>query len=112
MTTTSTSTWLLASYGVVLIGGGLMGLRTAKSKQSAIAGGICGGISIIAAVINALGHPKWAALIVGILGWAVTIMFVRRYQKTKKLMPAAPLIVISMAIANFMVYRFFTMVGH
>jgi uncharacterized membrane protein (UPF0136 family) len=99
-------TWVLVAYGVLLIVGGLIGFRKAKSKQSAISGGICGAIAIVAAVINAVGHPRISSFIIGVLGWAVTIVFLKRYQKTKKLMPAVPLMVISIILANYEVFRF------
>lgn len=75
-----------------------MGYNKAKSKASITSGAITGAISIL---IGILGHffPKPSLVMGIILGLAVSIIFIMRYQKTKKPMPAIPMMIISDLVA-------------
>ena len=78
-------------YGILSIGGGIMGYLKSQSKISLISGGVSGLLLLILALMMNLGL-SWAypiaASIIGIL----IIVFILRWFKTKKLMPAVPMI--------------------
>ncbi|MEO7716749.1 MAG: TMEM14 family protein [Capsulimonas sp.] len=114
---------LYVIYGVLLIVGGIMGYAKAKSQASLIAGIATGALALIGAGVydkeihhiatSLSGH----ALRVGgeydnlakivfaeaFLAMVVATIFISRYAKTKKAMPAIPVIVLSaiVIIASF-----------
>jgi uncharacterized membrane protein (UPF0136 family) len=81
-------------YGFILIAGGWQGYSKKTSKISLIMGISMGVASIL---IGFLGRNNLKpSLIAGLaLSLGVTAIFVMRYRKTKKPMPALPMIAIS-----------------
>jgi uncharacterized membrane protein (UPF0136 family) len=79
-------------FGLVSIVGGALGYARAKSKASLIAGGVSGGLLIIAGLLPRGGPSFILALLVSVL---LVIHFGRTYAAKKKPMPAIPMIVLS-----------------
>ena len=79
-------------FGLVSIVGGALGYVRAKSKASLIAGGVSGGLLIIAGLLPRGGPSFILALLVSVL---LLIHFGRTYAAKKKPMPAIPMIVLS-----------------
>jgi len=79
-------------FGLVAIAGGAMGYARAKSKASLIAGGVSGGLLIIAGLLSPSVPGFVLALIVSVL---LLTYFGRSYAVKKKPMPAIPMIVLS-----------------
>ena len=79
-------------FGLVSIVGGALGYARAKSKASLIAGGVSGGLLIIAGLLPPGGPSFILALLVSVL---LLIHFGRTYAAKKKPMPAIPMIVLS-----------------
>jgi uncharacterized membrane protein (UPF0136 family) len=90
---------LFIVYGIILIGGGAIGYAKAGSKASLISGIVTGLLALLVALVKI--SPKMDLLLGAILAFAVAMVFMMRYSKTKKAMPAIPMIVISEAIAIF-----------
>lgn len=83
---------LIWVYVGLLIGGGLMGLIKAGSKASIIAS--CA-LAIPLVIVN-LGHLPLMVAYVDI--GAIGVLFLVRYLKSKKPMPAIPMIVASVVV--------------
>ena len=77
-------------YGLLSLVGGVFGYTKSKSKVSLISGGVSGLILLVLAAFIYAGN-QWleflAAAIVGLL----VIVFAIRWSKTKKFMPAVPM---------------------
>jgi uncharacterized membrane protein (UPF0136 family) len=79
-------------FGLIAVLGGAIGYARAKSKASLIAGGISGGLLIVAGLLYPGLLGSILALIVSIL---LLVHFGRSYAAKKKTMPAIPMIVLS-----------------
>ena len=78
-------------YGLLSIGGGVMGYLKSQSKISLISGGISGLLLLILALMMNLGL-SWAYPIAATIIGVLIVVFILRWFKTKKLMPAVPMI--------------------
>lgn len=89
---------LLIVYGALTGIGGVIGFIKAKSKASLIAGGVSGGLLIVSGILLLIGVPFGLYL-----GFAVTVVlcavFASRYVKTKAMMPARMMLLISIVVA-------------
>ena len=78
-------------YGLLSIGGGIMGFKKSQSKVSLIAGGISGVLLLVtAAMMN--GGQTWASSAAIAIIALLVVVFIARWFKTKKLMPALPMV--------------------
>ena len=84
-------------YGVLLIVGGIVGMVRTGSHISLFAGAICGGISLGALWVS-LSDPAMGFLIGGMLAFLLAGIFINRFSATRKLMPAAAVLVLSLAV--------------
>ena len=90
-------------YAALLVGGGFMGYRMAGSTDSIIGASVFAVVAIVAAVLLR-SNPR-VGLTVGLVdALAVTALFVYRYMKTGKPMPAfgsigLSLIVLALTVA-------------
>ena len=78
-------------YGLLSIAGGVMGYVKGKSTVSLISGGISGLLLLILAVVMNQGEA-WAAFVAAIIIALLVIVFIVRWFKTKKPIPALPMI--------------------
>ncbi len=85
---------ILTVYGILLIGGGIMGFLKAKSQMSLIMG-ILSGVIVLYGVSLIGNNPALGYKIIGITALLLIVVFLKRYLKTKKVMPAVPLMVLS-----------------
>ena len=83
-------------FGTLTILGGVMGFVKAGSKASLIAGGVSGALILVAAWLVMSGSVQ-AGLILGLVISSVLEMrFLPAFVKTKKLMPAGMMAVLSL----------------
>ena len=84
----------LLVYGVLMVLGGLMGLR-AGSKASLYAGSGSGVLLLVAWYVTRLNLPAglWLGLVLTVL---LTLTFAGRWKKTGKFMPAGMLLLLSL----------------
>ena len=78
-------------YGLLSIAGGVMGYVKSESTVSLISGGISGLLLLILAVVMNQGEA-WAAFVAAIIIALLVIVFIVRWFKTKKPIPALPMI--------------------
>jgi uncharacterized membrane protein (UPF0136 family) len=78
-------------YGLLSIVGGVMGYIKSQSKVSLISGGVSGLLLLILAGIMNAGY-QWAVTVAAIIISLLIVVFVVRWFKTKKFMPAVPMI--------------------
>jgi uncharacterized membrane protein (UPF0136 family) len=87
---------LLYVYGAVLILGGFTGYLKAKSVPSLVAGVVCGVIALLLAYYYPWHFAPLAALVLSLL---LTGMMGRRYLRTRKVMPALVIVLLSLIVA-------------
>jgi uncharacterized membrane protein (UPF0136 family) len=92
---------LLYVYGVVLILGGLMGYLKAKSVPSLVAGVVCGVIALLLGYYYTWHFAPHAALLLSIL---LIVVMGRRFLRTRKPMPALPVVILSLIVAVVQIY--------
>lgn len=78
-------------YGLLSIGGGLLGYIKSKSKVSLISGGISGLLLLILGGAIYSGN-EWAGKVAALIIALLTVVFIIRWFKTKKFMPPIPMI--------------------
>lgn len=80
-----------AFYGLISIVGGVIGYWKSQSKISLISGIISGLLLLILSIMMYLGNQS-ANFIAAIIVSLLLIVFISRWLKTKKLMPALPMV--------------------
>ena len=93
---------VLGVYGVLLILGGVMGMVKAGSRVSLFAGGACGLASLVALWVS-LDDPALGLLIGGVLALLLTGVFIGRFVRTRKLMPAGVVLLLSLAVGILLI---------
>ena len=79
-------------YAILSIGGGIIGYLKSGSQVSLISGGLSGLLLLILALMIDRG-ATWATYVAAIIIALLVVVFVIRWFKTKKLIPAIPMIV-------------------
>lgn len=79
------------AYGLLAAAGGIVGYAQAGSKPSLISGLFSGALLLIGAVLWAQGVPAGVGLAMGVTVGLV-VVFLRRWQQTRKAMPAVLMI--------------------
>ena len=83
-------------YGLLSIGGGIMGYRQAGSKVSLISGSVSGLLLLLGAGLMFQGSTvglRLAQIVVTVL----IVVFLSRLIKTRKLMPAGLMVIVGVA---------------
>jgi uncharacterized membrane protein (UPF0136 family) len=91
-------------FGIISVVGGALGYARAKSVASIIAGGISGGLLILAGLIVPNGLAYWLAMIVSVL---LLGYFGPAYLRKRKAMPAIPMILLSLVSIALTVVHWF-----
>jgi uncharacterized membrane protein (UPF0136 family) len=89
-------------YGLIALIGGIVGYTKSQSQASLISGGISGILLLVAGGLQLVGQEwgKWLGLAIAV---SLVVVFVVRLIKTKKLMPAVPMILAGILSAIAMV---------
>lgn len=93
------------AYGVIAILGGIMGYVKAQSKVSLISGCICGLLLIVAGVMQLLGYT-WGLMLAIDLTALLGIVFIVRWAKTGKFMPAGLMTLLGIGSLALMLNQF------
>lgn len=84
-------------YAVLLLLGGVMGYARAKSAPSLIGGIVAAALSVAAALLLH-HHPRAGMGLETLVSLGMGVLFLRRYQTTRKPMPALPVLVLSLIV--------------
>ena len=82
-------------YALLVFAGGIFGYVKARSLPSLTSGGISGVALAIAAYLSSQ-NPAVGFALATLLALALLIVFIRRYQRTRKLMPAGLMAILSL----------------
>ncbi len=93
----------LGAYGLLLIAGGIMGKVKTVSAVSLIAGGISGLAALYAGWLS-LADPEQGFLIGLLISLLLTGIFLSRFMRTKKFMPAGMVLIFSILVAALMAF--------
>ena len=88
---------ILVVYGALLIVGGVMGKVKAGSSVSMVAGSLAGAASLAGYVIS-FGNPDLGLMIGGMLALLLSGVFLSRFFRTRKVMPAGAVLVLSLVV--------------
>ena len=97
-----TAQTVLGAYGILLLGGGIVGKIRADSTPSLVAGGLCGLVSLYALWLTQ-SSPMLGILIGIMLSLLLTGIFVSRTLRTRKLMPSGMVLIASLIVAIVLV---------
>jgi len=86
----------IISYGVLAIGGGIMGYVKSQSQASLISGIVSGVLLLIAGGVQLAGQD-WGKFLGIAIAAALVLVFIIRLVKTKKFMPAGLMIMAGIA---------------
>ena len=86
-------TFAAIAYGIVALVGGIIGYLQARSQQSLISGTVSGILLLVAGIANALGHG-WGTPLATAVTAVLIVVFVLRFQKTRKFMPAGLMVIL------------------
>ncbi|MFM1802245.1 MAG: hypothetical protein RJA81_1597 [Planctomycetota bacterium] len=91
---------ILLIYAMLLVAGGWIGYLKAKSKPSLIAGHVSGLLIIVSILIMIKGGQlaPGGCILASLTAFLLTIFFGKRFAKTRKLMPAGMMAVVSAII--------------
>ena len=88
---------VLAIYGILLIVGGIIGKTKSGSSASLFAGAICG-IAALIGYWQSLSDPAVGFLTGGLVGLLLTGIFMSRFVRTRKFMPAGLVLLLSLLV--------------
>lgn len=92
------------AYGVISIIGGIMGYLKAGSKVSLISGGISGIVLLVLGTLYQQGQTWALVAAMGVTGLLI-LVFLMRWLKTRKPMPAMLMIVLGAIALGLMILQ-------
>ena len=93
---TTTAQVILAGYALLLVVGGWIGYRKAKSRPSLIAGTSSGLVALLAAGLMIRdARAIWLGVALAV---AMLVVFAIRFAKTRKFMPSGMLGIVSLGV--------------
>ena len=95
---------ILIAYGLFMLAGAFFGWR-AGSKISLLAG-LGSAVLVFVGVWIESAHPKNGFLYISILAAMLSIVFTKRFVKTRKFMPSGMLMVVTILFFIFAAIRF------
>jgi len=87
----------LVVYGVLMIVGGVMGKVKGNSSASLVAGGLTGLVSLVG-FWKSLHDPMLGFMIGAMVGLLLTGIFISRFARSRKFMPAGLILVLSLIV--------------
>ncbi|MDG2614677.1 TMEM14 family protein [Thermoleptolyngbya sichuanensis XZ-Cy5] len=84
------------AYGLLALVGGIIGYRQAGSQASLISGSISGALLLLSGILQAAGI-SWARGLGVLITGTLVVVFITRWIKTQKTMPALLMIMAGLA---------------
>lgn len=100
----SLGTLAAIAYGILAIGGGIMGYVKVQSKMSLMAGLVCGSLLVISGVMAAQG-VIWGLGAAAIVTTVLMLAMIARYAKTRAFMPAGLMTILGAIALTVMVQQ-------
>ncbi|NEP58733.1 MAG: hypothetical protein F6K31_17230 [Symploca sp. SIO2G7] len=94
------------AYGILALAGGIIGYMQAKSKISLISGVTSGLLLIIAGILQLQGQA-WGLTLAEVVAGVLIVVFILRFVKTRKFMPAGLMIIGGVLTLGAMLYPLF-----
>lgn len=97
---TQVAIWFILLYALIILAGGIVGYVKAASKASLLSG-IGSGVAL--AVVWGVGSrlPIWGLGLASLIAHILLLVFLFRYFRTRKIMPAAAMAGVSFGFALF-----------
>src|SRR5262245_60797777 len=93
--------WLILVFAIVMLGGGVMGYKTAGSRASLIAGTVSAALLAGAFLLARYSNSAQGLLMATGISICLAIVFAIRLAKTRKLMPSGMLFLLSVLAAGY-----------
>jgi len=90
------------AYGILALVGGIIGYVQAQSKASLVSGSVSSLLLILGGVMQLQGQA-WGLILASVVTAVLVIVFVIRFTKTRKFMPAGLMIVLGLVALGVMV---------
>jgi uncharacterized membrane protein (UPF0136 family) len=90
--------WFILLYALIIVAGGIFGYVKASSKASLISG-LGSGVALLAIWFVGLNTPIWGLGLASLIAHILLVVFVVRYIRTRKVMPAAAMAGLSLVFA-------------
>jgi uncharacterized membrane protein (UPF0136 family) len=104
MQTTAIVVWI---YGLLVLGGGVMGYAKAKSKPSLIMGVICG-LALLAAGVAVWRNATLGLCVSSSIAILLSLFFAIRFSRTRKFMPGGLMMILSIVASVLILMGFNT----
>lgn len=98
MITTTLITWLILIYALLVIVGGVMGYVNAGSQVSLVSG-LSSGAALLIAWMISLQSPRSGFPLAALFAIILVGIFAARYRRTRKMVPAGALAIVSLVAA-------------
>ena len=95
----STEQMVMAAYALLLFVGGFMGMK-AGSRVSLIMGIVSGSLVLVGVYLLGV-TPKTGYIFLAVINALLSVVFIKRYLATKKIMPSGMLLVLSLGVLVF-----------
>jgi len=92
--------WMILIFAVVMFAGGLIGYMTAGSRASLISGTVSAALLVLAFFL-ARTNPVQGLQAAAVLSAMLAVVFAIRAFKTRKIMPAGMLLLLSIVAAGY-----------
>jgi uncharacterized membrane protein (UPF0136 family) len=89
------------AYGLLALVGGVMGYAKVKSTASLVSGTVSGILLILAAIAYLVGQ-SWGLILATAITAILIVVFIVRFAKTRKFMPAGLMIVVGVPVLALM----------
>lgn len=100
--------WTILVYALVVVLGGVFGYIKAKSKMSLISGLVSGGALLVAWVL-AQTSPTPGIGLAMLIAVVLSVTFILRFARTRKIMPAGLMMVLSLVVTVIFAVDLFSM---
>jgi uncharacterized membrane protein (UPF0136 family) len=97
---TQLAIWFILLYALIILAGGIFGYVKASSKASLISG-IGSGVALALVWGLSSTSPLWGLGLASLIAHILLVVFVIRFIRTRKVMPAAVMAGLSLAFALF-----------
>jgi uncharacterized membrane protein (UPF0136 family) len=108
---TQLAIWFILLYALIIVAGGVFGYVKASSKASLISG-LGSGVALLAIWLLGLNMPIWGLGLASLIAHVLLVVFVIRFVRTRKAMPAGAMAGLSLVFALLFTITCFQLVSN